>query len=92
MEKRSCPECGADLAPGDQTCDACGEPLSFDPDETGVPCRVCGEVITAYTETCPGCGESGYPALRPRTGKVAEASPETEAEKAEEEDEKGEED
>lgn len=76
MRERACPSCSAGIAPGDQTCDACGEPLSHEPGEPGVACRVCGAEITAYTETCPACGETGYPALRPRRGKVSEGAPE----------------
>lgn len=75
MPERSCPSCGATLEAGDQTCQACGEALSYRADEDGVPCRVCGAEITALTETCPECGESGYPALRPRRGKGFKGSP-----------------
>jgi len=78
MSERSCPECGAELSAADQTCDACGEPLPFEPGEPGVACRVCGAEIDAYAETCPECGEKGYPALRPRTGKHFKGSPASE--------------
>ena len=64
-----CPECGAEVGVTDQTCQKCGEPLSFEPDEVGVHCAVCGAEIGAYSETCSGCGETGYPALRPRRGR-----------------------
>lgn len=80
MPADSCPECGADIPRGEQTCPDCGEPVSYDPAEQGVACRVCGEEITAYTETCPACGESGYPALRPRKGGHFQGSPEYEGE------------
>lgn len=78
MPRSSCPECGADLPRGEQTCPDCGEPLSYEPGEEGVACRVCGAEINAYAETCPGCGEAGYPALRPRKGGHFEGSPEYE--------------
>lgn len=68
-EGSACPACGAPRAPADQTCQACGEPLSYRAGEPGAPCAVCGLEIGAYRETCPGCGETGYPALRPRRGK-----------------------
>lgn len=64
-----CPECGAAVGPTDQTCQKCGEPLSFEPAQSGVACAVCGAEIAAYAETCPECGETGYPALRPRKGR-----------------------
>lgn len=67
--RMDCPECGDSVGRSDQTCQKCGEPLSFAPNEVGVHCAVCGDAIGAYTETCPGCGESGYPALRPRRGR-----------------------
>lgn len=67
--RMDCPECGDPVGRSDQTCQKCGEPLSFAPNETGVHCAVCGDAIGAYTETCPGCGETGYPALRPRRGR-----------------------
>lgn len=76
MATRTCPECDADVPRGEQTCDACGEPLPYRPGEEGVACRVCGAEIGAYTETCPDCGESGYPALRPRKGGHFEGAPE----------------
>ncbi|MGH7540606.1 MAG: double zinc ribbon domain-containing protein, partial [Gemmatimonadota bacterium] len=64
-----CPACGAPVGAADQTCQKCGEPLSFAPAQQGVACAVCGAAIGAYAETCPACGETGYPALRPRKGK-----------------------
>lgn len=67
--RMDCPECGDPVGRADQTCQKCGAPLSFAPDETGVHCAVCGDAIGAYTETCPACGETGYPALRPRRGR-----------------------
>lgn len=69
MKANECPTCGAAVAPADQTCQKCGEPLSHAPAEPGVACAVCGAEMNAYTETCPSCGETGYPALRPRRGK-----------------------
>lgn len=69
MTRKECPECGSAVGPADQTCQACGAPLPYEPGQGAVPCAVCGSEITAYTETCPSCGESGYPALRPRRGK-----------------------
>lgn len=75
MESRTCPACEAEVPGGEQTCNACGEPLPYAPDEDAVACRVCGAEITAYTETCPACGETGYPALRPRKGGHFEGAP-----------------
>ena len=72
---RSCPECGNEIGASDQTCQKCGQALSFVSDQTDVGCVVCGASITAYTETCPGCGETGYPALRPRRGKGFKGAP-----------------
>lgn len=69
MGTRECPRCGAGMAATDQTCQACGKPLSWSPDEPGVRCAVCEAEIDAYEETCPECGETGYPALRPRKGR-----------------------
>lgn len=69
MKVSECPKCGADVGPADQTCQKCGKPLSYEPDEGPVVCAVCEAEISAYTETCPECGETGYPALRPRRGK-----------------------
>lgn len=69
MDSKTCTECGANLARGEQTCPRCGTPLSHMPAEAAVGCAVCGAAIDAYIETCPGCGETGYPALRPRRGK-----------------------
>lgn len=80
MPETSCPECGAEIPDGEQTCLECGEPVSYAPDEEGVRCRVCGARIAAYTETCPSCGEAGYPALRPRKGGHFKGSPELEGE------------
>lgn len=78
MSKAStCPACGEDQGPYDQTCQKCGQPLSYDDDEAGAGCSVCGADISAYTETCPNCGEIGYPALRPRKGRRFKGSPET---------------
>ena len=68
-KRMDCPECGEAVGAADQTCQKCGEPLSYKPDEVGVHCAVCGAEIGAYSETCSGCGETGYPALRPRRGK-----------------------
>lgn len=67
--RMDCPDCGDPIGLSDQTCQKCGVPLSFIPDEVGVHCAVCGMEIGAYTEQCPACGESGYPALRPRRGR-----------------------
>ena len=64
-----CPECGESLGDTDQTCQKCGHPVSYAPDEVGVHCAVCGAEIGAYTQKCPSCGEAGYPALRPRRGR-----------------------
>lgn len=75
MKRDGCPECGADLAPGDQTCQKCGAPVSYDPGQGGVGCQVCGTRIGAYVETCPACGETGYPALRPRKGRGFKGAP-----------------
>ncbi|MFQ5747373.1 MAG: zinc ribbon domain-containing protein [Gemmatimonadota bacterium] len=72
----TCPACGGAMGPYDQTCQKCGEPLSYAADETGAGCSVCGAEISAYTETCPSCGEIGYPALRPRKGKGFKGAPE----------------
>ena len=69
MAEISCPKCGAETSPGDQTCQSCGKPLSLPPGAEGVPCQLCGTLMNAYTLTCPDCGEGGYPALRPRKGK-----------------------
>lgn len=69
MKAATCPKCGADVGPTDQTCQRCGKALSYAPDESDVRCAVCEAVIDAYRETCPECGETGYPALRPRKGK-----------------------
>jgi len=69
MAEVLCPGCGEPAGPGEQTCQKCGKPLSFEPDQNDVPCRVCGTLISAYTQQCPECGEGGYPALRPRRGK-----------------------
>lgn len=80
MPASSCPECDTDIPRGEQTCPDCGEPVSYEPGEEGVACRVCGEEITAYTESCPACGESGYPALRPRKGGHFQGSPQYEGE------------
>lgn len=71
----ACPACSSPLRPGDQTCQKCGQPLSYGVDEHGVACTVCGAEISAYTETCPSCGERGFPALRPRKGKGFKGSP-----------------
>lgn len=78
-----CPSCGHELGRYDQTCQKCGEPLSYDPAESAVGCAVCGADIGAYVETCPECGEKGYPALRPRKGKGFKGSPDYEAEREE---------
>lgn len=78
MTPQRCPSCDARLPPGEQTCQECGAPLSYDPGEGGVVCRVCGDEIDAFAETCPSCGERGYPALRPRKGKGFEGAPEEE--------------
>ncbi len=67
--RMDCPKCGVAVGFADQTCQKCGDPLSFKPAESGVACAVCGAAIGAYTETCPECGETGYPALRPRRGR-----------------------
>ncbi len=75
MKTSECPKCGSRLKTGDQTCQKCGTPLSYDPAEAGVHCTVCDAEIGAYTETCPNCGETGYPALRPRKGKGWKGSP-----------------
>lgn len=75
MPARRCPSCDAEVPCGEQTCQACGEPLSYRPDEEAVACRVCGAEIAAYTESCPECGETGYPALRPRKGKHFKGAP-----------------
>lgn len=77
MTTRLCPACDSEVPTGEQTCPACGQPLSYRPGEEEVACRVCGAEITAYAETCPECGESGYPALRPRKGKHFEGAPES---------------
>ena len=69
MKQTTCPTCGGAVGPADQTCQACGHPLSYEPAQPGVSCAVCGAEIDAYAETCPRCGETGYPALRPRRGK-----------------------
>lgn len=79
MTRKSCPDCGAEIPTGEQTCPACGEPLSYSSGEAEVACRVCGAEITAYTERCPECGETGYPALRPRKGEHFKGSPEFES-------------
>lgn len=76
MSSRTCPSCDAEVPRGEQTCNECGEPLPYAPDEASVACRVCGAEITAYTERCPECGETGYPALRPRKGGHFEGAPE----------------
>ena len=68
-KRMDCPECGHPVGLADQTCQKCGAPLSFGPNEVGVHCAVCGAAIGAYVETCPECGETGYPALRPRRGR-----------------------
>lgn len=68
-KRMDCPECGQPVGLADQTCQKCGAPLSFGPNEVGVHCAVCGAEIGAYVETCPECGETGYPALRPRRGR-----------------------
>jgi LSD1 subclass zinc finger protein len=78
-----CPSCNHTLGPYDQTCQKCGEPLSYAPGESVVGCTVCGADIGAFVETCPGCGETGYPALRPRKGRGFKGSPEYEAERDE---------
>lgn len=69
MKRERCPGCGEEVGSTDQTCQACGKPLSYGPAEPEVACAVCGATIDAYLETCPSCGETGYPALRPRKGK-----------------------
>lgn len=74
-----CPACGTRIGPADQTCQGCGEPLSFSPARDGVPCGACQALIPAYLQTCPACGEEGYPALRPRRGKGWKGSPSREA-------------
>lgn len=84
MTRRACPSCDAEVPRGEQTCNACGEPLPYGPNEEAVACRVCGAEISAYTETCPECGESGYPALRPRKGRHFEGAPERPGEETEE--------
>lgn len=84
MPRTTCPDCGARVPRGEQTCLECGEPLSYEPDEEDVECRVCGADIAAYTETCPECGEAGYPALRPRKGGHFKGSPEFEDDREEE--------
>lgn len=75
MRRARCPSCDARLQPGEQTCQECGAPLSYEPGEADVVCRVCDEEIGAFAETCPACGERGYPALRPRTGKGFRGAP-----------------
>ena len=63
-KRMDCPECGDPVGTADQTCQKCGEALSYQPGEVGVHCAVCDAEIGAYAETCTNCGETGYPALR----------------------------
>lgn len=69
MKATTCPTCGETVGRADQTCQTCGQPLSYEPGQPEVSCAVCGAEIDAYADTCPRCGETGYPALRPRRGK-----------------------
>lgn len=73
VAKLVCGDCGAEVAPGDRRCRACGAGLEADTRSSGttVHCPACGHPNTPSAETCQSCGAR----LGTRTGTPPASAP-----------------